>query len=166
MAGNVTSGQVGSGMVIQCRYAFRRHSSSHSGSAFLAEMKRTISSFRPLGAVSASMSVTKPYLYLSSARTCSTVSRLAAIQLLSCMHECFCRILPAATALLPLLLADGFIHARANLLADLAGQAEARQHHHLREADRAQGLADGVVHPVPVAAPRSEAQTSRLNSSH
>src|SRR3546814_3930619 len=70
-------------------------------------MKRTISSFRPLGAVSASMSVTKPYLYLSSARTCSTVSRLAAIQLLSCMHECFCRILPAATALLPLLLADG-----------------------------------------------------------
>src|SRR3546814_18307295 len=90
-------------------------------------MKRTISSFRPLGAVSASMSVTKPYLYLSSARTCSTVSRLAAIQLLSCMHECFCRILPAATALLPLLLAGGFIHARANLLADLAGQADARQ---------------------------------------
>src|SRR3546814_18491339 len=71
------------------------------------------------------------------------------------MHECFCRILPAATALLPLLLADGFIHARANLLADLAGQAEARQHHHLREADRAQALADGVVHPVPVAAHRA-----------
>src|SRR3546814_7399548 len=115
-------------------------------------MKRTISSFRPLGAVSASMSVTKPYLYLSSARTCSTVSRLAAIQLLSCMHECFCRILPAATALLPLLLADGFIHARANLLADLAGQAEARQHHHLRAAERAQGLADGVVPLVQVAA--------------
>src|SRR3546814_10937601 len=113
-------------MVSQCRLAFRRHSSSHSGSAFLAEMQRTISSFRPLGAVSASMSVTKPYLYLSSARTCSTVSRLAAIQLLSCLHECVCSILPPATDLLLLLLADGFITAPDNLPAELAGQAQDR----------------------------------------
>src|SRR5512140_137107 len=35
----------------------------NSGSFFLAEMSRTISSFSPGGADSASTSVTKPYLY-------------------------------------------------------------------------------------------------------
>ena len=44
-----------------------RHSSIHSGSSFLAEMKRTVSSDRPFGARSISMSVTKPYLYFSPA---------------------------------------------------------------------------------------------------
>jgi hypothetical protein len=45
----VTFAQHGSGMVCQWRNAFSRHSSSHSGSFFLAEMKRTMSSLRPLG---------------------------------------------------------------------------------------------------------------------
>jgi len=44
------------------RKAASRHSSSHAGSSFLAEMKRTVSSLRPGGASSASISVTKPYL--------------------------------------------------------------------------------------------------------
>src|SRR5439155_7433739 len=39
------------------------HSSSHSGSFLMAEMRRTTSSFRPGGSASASTSVTKPYLY-------------------------------------------------------------------------------------------------------
>jgi hypothetical protein len=53
-----------SGSVIsrQARNAASRHSSSHAGSPFLAEMKRTVSSSRPGGALSDSMSVTKPYL--------------------------------------------------------------------------------------------------------
>src|SRR5690606_3842626 len=45
-------------------------SSSHSGSSFLAEMKRIVSSDRPGGVVSCSMSVTKPYLY-SRLTSCS-----------------------------------------------------------------------------------------------
>ncbi len=49
-------------MVSQWRYAFNRHSSSQFGSCFFAEMKRMISSFKPFGAVSASTSLTKPYL--------------------------------------------------------------------------------------------------------
>src|SRR5215208_3571209 len=53
----------GSVILIQPRYALSRHSSSHSGSPFLAEIKRMMSSFSPLGAASASISVTKPYLY-------------------------------------------------------------------------------------------------------
>src|SRR5215207_1993890 len=53
-------------MVSQCRYASRRHSSIHSGSLFFLEMKATISSDRPLGALSDSISVVKPYLYLST----------------------------------------------------------------------------------------------------
>jgi hypothetical protein len=43
--------------------ALRRQSSSHSGSRFFAEIRRTISAFRPGGTASSSMSVTKPYLY-------------------------------------------------------------------------------------------------------
>ena len=52
----------GSVIVCQTRNAFSRHSSSHSGSPFLAEMIRMMSSFSPGGTASASMSVTKPYL--------------------------------------------------------------------------------------------------------
>src|SRR3954451_24580724 len=55
--------QRGSAMVSQCRYAFRRHCSIKSGSFFLAEIWRMISSFRPRGTVSVSTWVTKPYLY-------------------------------------------------------------------------------------------------------
>ena len=49
---------------------------STAGSFFLAEMKRTVSSLSPFGAMSLSMSVSKPYLYLStsSASTFATVS--------------------------------------------------------------------------------------------
>src|SRR4029079_19708662 len=68
-------------MVRQRRWAARRHASIHSGSSFLAEMKRTMSSDRPLGALSDSMSVTNPYLYWSTSRrrTRSTVSCTAGI---------------------------------------------------------------------------------------
>ncbi len=48
--------------VSQWRYAFNRHSSIHSGSCFLAEISRTMSSLRPLGAMSDSMSKSKPHL--------------------------------------------------------------------------------------------------------
>src|SRR5918997_3236578 len=53
----------GSAILSQPRKAFRRHSSSQSGSPFLADIKRMMSSFRPLGAESDSISVTNPYLY-------------------------------------------------------------------------------------------------------
>ena len=59
----MTFGQCGSVIFSQPRYALSRHSSSHSGSSFLAEMSRTMSSVSPCGMLSASMSVTKPYLY-------------------------------------------------------------------------------------------------------
>src|SRR5437879_741861 len=55
--------QRGSSIVSQCRYAFRRQSSINFGSFFLAEIMRTMSSLKPRGTVSVSMSVTKPYLY-------------------------------------------------------------------------------------------------------
>ena len=60
--GKCTLCHAGSVIVRQKRNAFRRHSSSQSGSPFLAEMIRTISSFSPGGTASASTSVTKPYL--------------------------------------------------------------------------------------------------------
>src|SRR5215208_3581878 len=53
----------GSAILAQPRKAFKRHSSSHSGSPFLDEIRRMVSSVRPRGAISDSMSVTKPYLY-------------------------------------------------------------------------------------------------------
>ena len=62
-------GHFGFSMVNQWRYAFKRHSVIHSGSFFLAERARTTSSFRPGGKVSASMSVTKPYLYSWATRS-------------------------------------------------------------------------------------------------
>ena len=54
------------------RYALRRQSSSHSGSFFFAEIRRTMSSSRPVGIDSCSMSVTKPYWY-SRFASCSSV---------------------------------------------------------------------------------------------
>src|SRR5579884_1107708 len=55
--------QRGSCIVSQCRYDFRRQSSNQVGSFFLAEISRTMSSFKPGGTVSESTSETKPYLY-------------------------------------------------------------------------------------------------------
>src|SRR3954464_9821717 len=59
----VTLGQCGSFIVCQRRNALSRQSSSHSGSFFLAEMIRTVSSVSPAAMVSASMSVSKPAWY-------------------------------------------------------------------------------------------------------
>src|SRR6202035_3926168 len=69
-------------MVSQRRYASSRHSSIQAGSFFFAEMKRTVSSDRPFGALSDSISVSNPYLYWSTSmrRTCSTVSCTAGIR--------------------------------------------------------------------------------------
>ncbi len=53
--------QSGASIVCHRRNAFSRQSSIHSGSFFLAEMKRTVSSVRPLGANSCSMSEEKPH---------------------------------------------------------------------------------------------------------
>src|SRR5437899_12256776 len=53
----------------QCRYALSRHWSMNSGSFFLAEIRRMVSSFRPLGTLSSSISVTKPHLYSRSAKS-------------------------------------------------------------------------------------------------
>src|SRR5450631_710214 len=52
----------------QWRNAFRRHSNMNSGSLFLVEIRRMMSSFRPFGAASDSTSVTKPHLYSPSTR--------------------------------------------------------------------------------------------------
>ena len=52
--------------VTQCRKAFSRFSSIQSGSFFLAEIRRTTSSLRPLGATSDSMSMVNPHLYSAS----------------------------------------------------------------------------------------------------
>src|SRR6476660_8535750 len=61
--GYLTLGQCGSSIVSQCRYACSLNSSSHSGSFFFDEMSRIVSSLRPLGAVSDSISVLKPCSY-------------------------------------------------------------------------------------------------------
>src|SRR5438874_13753372 len=76
--------QRGSSMVSQCRYAFRRQSSMNFGSFFLAEIARMMSSLRPRGTVSASISVTKPYLY----------SRLASSSLVLVAVVIFANLLP------------------------------------------------------------------------
>src|ERR1043165_8401147 len=67
----------------QWRYALRRQSSSHSGSVFFAEMVRMISSLRPGGIDSDSMSLTKPYLYSRSARISALFAGLAIISALN-----------------------------------------------------------------------------------
>src|SRR3954469_19394151 len=60
--------------------ALRRHSSIHSGSRFFSEMALTTSSFNPGGNVSASIRVSKPYLY-SWVASCSMVSVAVLIDL-------------------------------------------------------------------------------------
>src|SRR5205085_9002747 len=64
----------------QWRYARSRHSSMNSGSFFLAEMIRIVSSLSPLGTLSSSSSVTKPHLYSRCARSL-IVFRLVLIEL-------------------------------------------------------------------------------------
>ena len=59
----------GSVIVNHVRYALSRHSSSHAGSFFFAEIRRTVSSLNPRGTVSCSTSVTNPYLYSRLARS-------------------------------------------------------------------------------------------------
>src|SRR5690606_36596442 len=99
-------------------------------------MKRTMSSLRPLGAVTASMSVTKPYLYFCSAieRTCSIVSTLALI-------------VPARS-----------LRNRAVLDADArprfgrgysAAGATCIWRHHVRQGDRLQSRPNGGIDPIP-----------------
>src|SRR3990170_1986788 len=65
-----TFAHVGSFIVSQWRYARRRHSSSHSGSFFFWEIRRTMSSLRPFGTISSSMSATNPALYSRVASSC------------------------------------------------------------------------------------------------
>src|SRR5688572_11458098 len=64
----------------QCRYAFRRHCNMNSGSFFFAEITRTISSFKPGGTVSDSMSVMNPYLYSRPASSSSVSLALFIIE--------------------------------------------------------------------------------------
>src|SRR3990170_682393 len=71
---------VGSFIVSQWRYARRRHSSIHSGSFFLREMRRTMSSFRPFGAMSSSSSVKNPCLSSWEANA----SWIAALDTIAC----------------------------------------------------------------------------------
>src|ERR1051326_209163 len=64
MLGYLMLGQCfGSVIVSQLRKALRRNSSIHSGSFFFSTIKRIVSSVRPRGITSDSISVTKPYLY-------------------------------------------------------------------------------------------------------
>ncbi len=68
MSGKLTFAHLGSVcfFLVQCLYALRRHSSKNSGSLFLLEINRTISSLIPFSAMSDSISVTNPYLYSES----------------------------------------------------------------------------------------------------
>ena len=64
------------GCSIPChlRKASRRKSSSHCGSSFKAEMRRMISSFRPLGIKTCCTSVTNPSLYSWEVNSCMILS--------------------------------------------------------------------------------------------
>src|SRR6476661_4049262 len=86
MGGYTTFDQCGSVMVCQRRNALRRQSSSHCGSPFLFEMKRTVSSERPGGSVSVSISVLKPYWY-SRLTSASMVELMPAPVPASCGHS-------------------------------------------------------------------------------
>ena len=55
------------------------------GSFFLAEISRTMSSFKPGGAASASTSVTKPYLY-----SCLTNPSIVSVAVLILLNQ-YCR---------------------------------------------------------------------------
>src|SRR5664280_2619576 len=95
MGGYFTFGHVGTVMVFQCRYAFKRHSVSHSGSCFLEEMRRTMSSFNPGGAESVSTSVKNPYLYSCltkpSMASVAVLMNLPGVRIGSSLPHCFKR---------------------------------------------------------------------------
>jgi len=65
--------------------AFRRQSSSHCGSPFFDEIKRTTSSSRPTGMMSCSTSVANPYLY--SVLASSSICFVAVLITVSCRLE-------------------------------------------------------------------------------
>src|ERR1043166_5143262 len=80
----------GSVIVSQCRNALSRNSSIHSGSFFFSTMSRMVSSVKPRGITSDSISVTNPYLYSCLAKSSavlistflnSIISRLDALNL-------------------------------------------------------------------------------------
>ncbi len=62
MGGKFSRAHCGLSSACQRVKASSRHCSIHSGSPFLAEMKRMVSVVRPRGAKSWAMSVTKPCL--------------------------------------------------------------------------------------------------------
>src|SRR5690606_6938593 len=71
--------QVGISIERKWRKAFNLHSNNHSGSFFLDDIRRIVSSFNPLGAISISISVVKPYLYSSCSSSFSNSSSLVLI---------------------------------------------------------------------------------------
>src|SRR5690348_3059059 len=99
-------------------------------------MNRTISSLSPLGAVSDSISVKKPYLYFCSvtARTCSAVSSVAAM-LLSYYPRS-----PSGPTVI-----DQFV------LLQCRQRWKRRHRAHIRQSHFFQGPADGAVDLVPIA---------------
>src|SRR5450759_4310602 len=131
MAGYVTRAHFGSVMVSQWRYAFSRHSSSHSGSPFLPEMRRTTSSERPAGMLSVSMSVTKPCWYSCCVRVSRTASLTARFFL-------------------------GCVHRKRGRERRWPGSRRERTGH-VRERQALEGAPDRVVDDLPVRAHRAEA---------
>src|SRR4051794_5887710 len=104
-------------------------------------MNRTMSSLNPLGAVSDSISVKKPYLYFCSvtARTCSAVSSVAAMLFSYSPRS------PSGPPVINqnVLLYGSVIY---------GGQRWKRRHRaHIRQSHFFQGAADGAVDLVPVA---------------
>src|SRR5438093_13598345 len=83
-----------------CREALRRQSSMNRGSFFFAEIRRTMSSFSPRGAVSASMSVTNPYLYSRFARASIVLEFVSTVASCSLFTSCFHDLAPRDQSLL------------------------------------------------------------------
>src|SRR3990172_10575987 len=90
MGGLWTLCHVGTLIVSQWRYAFSRHSSSHSGSFFFEEIRRMVSSFSPGGATSCSISVTKPHLYSRLTRASIALVGVLMASPLRCCLELWC----------------------------------------------------------------------------
>src|SRR5262249_11618695 len=104
-------------------------------------MKRIVSSLRPFGAVSVSISVTKPYLYLSptTARTVSAVSRGDAMLLFrACRQGCM-----------------GSLRLR-RVLAAAGHHGIGQRERQFRQGYAAERLPNGIVDPPPPAPRRTE----------
>src|SRR5262249_962665 len=104
-------------------------------------MKRIVSSLRPFGAVSVSISVTKPYLYLSptTARTVSAVSRGDAMLLFSRPSSGLC----------------GSVGGR-RVLAAAGHHCVGERERQFRQGHAAERLANGIVDSPPAAPRRTE----------